>query len=196
MTERTSGPTPGPSTNATSTESEPDPRAPADGTDGTDDASPSRRTLVRALLLAGFGVPLVVEGGTLLGMVRGHLAGEPSTPDPVGLGDELLPAAPVPATLADAAVDAVDDRARLVVAVDNAADAPCELAIGPLVTDAGTRIEGGDDGRVSPGASATLSATWTLPAGELPGALHVRSVVGSEVVERDVELGTLPIARR
>jgi len=68
-------------------------------------------------------------------MVRGHLAGEPSTPDPVGLGDELLPAAPVP-------------------------------------------------------------ATWTLPAGELPGALHVRSVVGSEVVERDVELGTLPLARR
>ena len=162
-------------------------------TDTDEDDDVTRRWLIRALLGLGFGVPIAIEGGTLLGMLDAQLFGGGSderdgevtqtpTEPVVAVGDELLPDTAPADTLTDAAVVAGDDgrRFEVVVSVENTGERPYELRLGALRTADGTRVDGGAaTDSLDPGASTTLTATYDLPDGETPATL---SVVGAESV--------------
>lgn len=162
-------------------------------TDDEDD-DVTRRWLLRALVGLGFGIPIAVEGATLLGMLDNRLFGggsgderggdERGDDEPVvAVGDELLPGTPASDTLTDAAVVTGDDgrRFEVTVAVENTGERPYEVRLDVVRTAEGTRVDGGaSTGRLDPGASATLTETYALPDGETPATL---SVVGAESVE-------------
>ena len=163
-------------------------------TDEADD-DVTRRWLLRALVGLGFGIPLAVEGATLLGLLDAQLFGggggdesdaddaETTPSEPVvAVGDELLPATPASETLTDAAVTSGGDgrRFEVTVAVENTSERAYELRLEAVRTAEGTRIEGGaSTDSLDPGASATLTATYDLPDGETPATL---SAVGAESV--------------
>lgn len=172
------------------------------GTDG----DIGRRRLVKLLVGLAFGVPLLVEGLTFLGLVENWTAGEgqpepattrppePSTtptPEPVGDGEELLPETPQTDRLTELRVaDGEGGReVTLVVAVANDGDSSYRLRLSRLTTAAGDRIQGG--GRtdtLSPGESTTLTARWTVPADARPTAVETVATTGSAVVRRVVPL--------
>jgi len=180
-------------------------------TDEDDDVT--RRWLIRALIGLGFGIPIAVEGATLLGMLDNQLFGgdgdsdgdasdgtATATEPVVAVGDELLPATPPAETLTDAAVVTGDAGRRFRVAVDveNASERAYELQLDAVRTEEGTRIEGGaSTGSLDPGASTTLTATYALPDGETPATL---SVVGAEsvgtgerITQRTVRFEDVPV---
>lgn len=163
-------------------------------TDTDEDDDVTRRWLIRALIALGFGVPIAVEGGTLLGMLDAQLFGgggdesdggdatETSTEPVVAVGDELLPGTAPADTLTDAAVVTGDDgrRFEVTVAVENTSDRAYELRLGVVHTAAGTRVDGdASTGSLDPGASSVVTGVYDLPDGETPATL---SVVGAEAV--------------
>jgi hypothetical protein len=184
-------------------------------TDDPDDAT--RRWLLRALVALGFGIPIAVEGATLVGMLDAQLFGggvdgdadeaPAETPTTAGepvvaVGDELLPGTDPAETLEAAVVrpggDGQARRFEVEIAVENTGERPYELRLGGLQTAGGTRVEGGaSTDRLDPGDSATLAATYDLPDGETPGTL---SVVGAETVgtgerltQRTVRFEAVPV---
>lgn len=180
----------------------------ADGDDVT------RRWLIRVLVGLGFGIPIAIEGATLVGLVESWLFGDgegddddaastaTTTSEPTtAVGDDLLPTTDRAETLAEATVYARDEgwRFDLAVDVENSGDRPYELRLGTVTTQDGSRVEGGaSTGRLAAGESATLSASYDLPDGETPATM---TVVGVESVEgggerlfrRDVRFGNIPV---
>lgn len=175
-----------------------------DGGDGG--GNTSRRRLVRLLVALGFGVPLLVEGATVLGLVDEWVGGDATptaspaptatpTPAPVGEGDELLPeTTQVDRLAAVELAETADGRElTLVVEVENGGDASYQLRLSRLVTADGDQVEGGAaTDTLDPGESTTLTARWTLPAGAEPAGVEVVALVrpagDSEVVRRVVRL--------
>jgi hypothetical protein len=199
----------------------PDDETAAPGTaDATaDDGDVTRRWLIRAAVGLGFGIPLAVEGATLVGLLESWLFGgggggedggdagdggtatTPSQPA-TAVGDDLLPTTDRAETLAEATVHAGDGgwRFDLVVDVENAADRPYELRLGTVTTQDGTRVEGGAATDVlAAGESASLSASYDLPDGETPatmavaGVEHVDGGGGERFFRRDVRFGNVPV---
>jgi hypothetical protein len=184
-----------------------------DTADGTTDGGPaglSRRTLIRLLVGVGFGIPLLVEGLTFLGLVGDQLGGRSDetesgttatgAPSGVGVGDDCLPETDREETLADAAVREADaDRWPFSVTVDvtNGGDEPYEFQLLAAHTAAGERIAGrASTGRIAPGETATVTGEWSIPAGAMPVAVDVVALVyGEEIetVERRVELASVPV---
>lgn len=164
-------------------------------TDTDEDDDVTRRWLLRALVGLGFGIPLAVEGATLLGMLDSQLFGggggdesdgaesDDEAAPVVAVGDELLPGTAPADTLTDAAVVSGGEAGRrfeVAIAVENTGERPYQLRLGVVRTAEGTRVDGGaSTDRLEPGASATLRATYDLPDGETPATL---SVVGAEYV--------------
>jgi hypothetical protein len=165
-------------------------RQAADGPDG----GVSRRTLVKLLVGLGVGIPVVVELATFLGLVGGQLLGG-SDGEPVGVGDELLPATPHSETVVDALYDAGTGRFTLTVEVSNGTEAAYDLRLGTVTTAAGERVDGGGSVTVPPGQTATLTGAWALPATDRPRRLAVTARTPDGTVERTVEFGTLPVRR-
>jgi hypothetical protein len=166
------------------------------GVDHPGDDGHGRRRLLRIVVALAFGVPLVVEGATLLGFLReafgggdggsdgGGAGASTATPpaDGVGVDEELFPSTTPNERMRAAVVESTDDGRRFVttVQVDNAAEDPYELTLTGLTTDTDTRLDAAaSTGRVAPGESAVVTGEWSLPDGEHPRRLHATGVLGT-----------------
>lgn len=132
----------------------------------------TRRDYLKWVIGGAVGVPVAIESGTFLGMVRARLVGEPSG---VGVGDELLPATAATETITELAVDAPDGAPRLALAVEvTASERPYGLAVTAVHLDDGTRLaDRAATGRVPADESRALRGVWRLPRGRSPTALAV-----------------------
>lgn len=183
------------------------------GNDGRDAGGDgiSRRRLVQLLVVLAFGIPILIEGMTLLGFVENWTGGEddvptegstptpvPSanptaTPVPVGEGEELLPETPQTDRVSAIRVDDTADgrELTLLVAVAND-DAPAyRLQLSRLTTADGDQIQGGGStDTLGPGESTTLTARWALPADAEPVTVEAvattRTEAGETYVVREV----------
>ncbi|MFB6169835.1 MAG: hypothetical protein ABEJ06_01700 [Haloarculaceae archaeon] len=149
-----------------------------------------RRTLVRSLLAAAFGVPLLVEGGTVLGMFSHSLGderddgGTATETTGVGVGDELLAATAATEDITQAVVRMRDGywQFDLSVEVTNPGDERYRLVVGTVEATNGKRVDGGFRVEVPPGESKTASGTWRLPEGQRPASVEVEAYEGSDPV--------------
>lgn len=169
----------------------------------------SRRTLIRLLVGAAIGIPIAVEGRTLIGLVDKHFFGgerherdDTERADRVGVGDEVLPETAASERISDMYVEAPDETwtFHLVIEITNHGEAPYEFSVGPVTTTGGT-VDGRERTEaLEPGASTTLNAAWTIPEGSKPTDVSVRAVTNpgddAELVERVVSLGNVPVKRR
>lgn len=160
-----------------------------------------RRTFVRLLIALGIGIPVAIEGATLLGLVGTRLGGgEESTPtaesdgtaarSAVGVGDELLPETTPTDRLTDAAVYASADRWRveLTAEVENGLDTAYEFRFGALTTDGGRTVEGGGTtGTMASGTTATVTGVWEVPSGATPASVAVSGLVAVPGADRQRE---------
>jgi hypothetical protein len=187
------------------TPDEPD-RDPSAPPEDDEDAIP-RRWLIRAIVGLGFGIPIAIEGATLVRMLRSYFFGGGgddgdeggNVTDPTaGIGDELLPGTSQSETITRAVLvtgqSVWEFEAR--IRVENTGDAPYTFRVDAITTDEGNRIaDPASTGPIAPGESATIEHTWRLPVGQSPA---VASVVGitdgatTDRVERDVELDEFP----
>lgn len=177
-----------------------EPQAEADGI--------SRRTLIRLLVGSAIGIPIAIEGRTIIGLIDQHFFGgethdEPSSDErTVDVGDELLPETTPVEEVTRMLVTAPDDTwtFHLDVAVENTGDEPYEFQIEEVTTTSGTTTGSETTDRIDPGESTTIEATWTIPEGSTPTDLAVTGLSGvlddQETVERDVSLGNVPVKRR
>jgi len=188
----------------------------AESDTGTDAEAVRRRWIVRLLVGLGFGIPIAIEGATVLGMLESWLFGEgggsdgdsptddgaPGDPDEdrLSVGDEVLPETPPREELRSAVVVAGDDarQFRVLVAVENRGSDPYVLRIDRITTDAGTVVEEpAATETIAPGASGRLEHAWSLPAGEVPAWVTVAGVSSrggaDEVVERRRRLGEVAV---
>lgn len=164
-----------------------------------------RRTLIRTLVGIGFGVPIAVEGATLVGMVGDQFTGtsqaEPSETTTVertgvGVGDDLLEKTQVSETVTEAVVAAGEDNwtFTLGLEVENTTEASYRLALGSVATRGGEQVPGGYRVQVAPGESEQLTGTWRLPAGERPVSVRASAVLGSDrTVGKAVKLDRVPV---
>lgn len=197
-----------------------------DGTPGSDgDADPGdgrsaapetggwdRRTLVRVLIGLAFGIPILVELLTFLGLIDARLFGgdgddgeEPTTtattttPERrVGVGDELLPETVPTETLVDAYVVAGEWTVVLQVEVENTGDVPYEFNLTGVGTEAGSRVAmNASTDRIDPGGTASVTGRAAIPQGEKPASVRVVAVTfgeeGPRSVARDVALSRVPL---
>ncbi|SEW19159.1 hypothetical protein [Halobacterium jilantaiense] len=177
-----------------------------------DDSDVTRRWLIRAVVGLGLGIPVVVEGATLVGLVESWLFGDGEGDDAAAstttasepatvVGDDLLPTTDRAETLADATVYARDDgwRFELAVDVENSGDRPYELRLGTVTTQDGARVDGdAATDRLAVGESATLSASYDLPDGETPATMAVVGVEyvdggGERFFQQTVRFGNIPV---
>ncbi|PSQ28812.1 hypothetical protein BRD09_07180 [Halobacteriales archaeon SW_10_68_16] len=170
-----------------------------------------RRWMLRALIAAVLGIPILIEARTFLGLFRAHLFGGAegetgtATPTPtpasgVGVGDELLPATSPTETVEESVVRVTESgwRYELSVAVTNGAEVPYELRLGGVRTAAGGTADGGaSTGRIPPGESATVRESWELPTESRPETLAVTGLTygddGADLTEWTVRLARAPI---
>lgn len=171
------------------------------------DGGLERRTVIRLLVGAGIGVPVLVELSTFAALVDQWLSGAESEPASaertettreVGVGDELLPETPQREVLEDGRVAAGEQWAlTLSVSVRNEGETPYALTLGAVETGSGRRVEGGgESGAIAVGESTTVVGRWTLPDGETPRKVQVESDRGGETTRATVSLGKIPVVRR
>lgn len=157
---------------------------------------------LRLVIVLAVAIPLVVEGGTLLGMVGVQFGPEPTeTPTPtdegVGLGDELLDETEPSEEITDAVLDA-EGRFTLTVRVVNTGASPYELRLGNVTTGAGTIVPGdASTGTLAPGQETAVAGRWVLPIGERPATIQVVALVtradgSTERLTETVELAPVP----
>lgn len=168
--------------------------------DETEGAVWSRRSFVRYLAPISFAVPVVVEGRTFVGLLQQDLRGERSywrqpTGTLVGIGGELRPDTPTREKLADASLTDVADGRHLVLqaAVKNTGQSSYRFALGSVTTDGGDTVSGGTrTDRVPPGETATLEATYDLPAEATPRSVETTVTIGSDASAKTVDLAPIP----
>lgn len=170
-----------------------------------------KRRLVVLIAVVGIGVPLLVEGWTLVEMLKKPFLGSDEAPtstvtttDRVRAGDTILPSTRATETLSRTLLRAPRDRWELIleVRVKNATNHAYELVLGPVQTTDQTWVEGGGSGRVSPGKSRTIRGRWVLPEGTTPDVLRVKAATYDETggpvseVSEGVRLGKIAVQRR
>ncbi|MEF8851780.1 MAG: hypothetical protein V5A44_01015 [Haloarculaceae archaeon] len=181
--------------------------ADADG-EGDDDDAARRRRLIKYVLIIAFAVPLVVEGATLVGLVGSYVGDDATaaptpTPTPdeaITEGSQLLSETERDERVTTTSLRSSGDGWTLVVSVrvENTGDLPYELRLGSVTTSGGRTVEGSaTTGRVVPGESATVSAQWSLPAGDRPDTVAVTAVEYDDgervLVDREVRVGRVPV---
>lgn len=176
----------------------------------------SRRTIIRILIVLGIGIPIAIEGRTLLGLIMQALRGDgdaatptttggtgtTTTSDPVGVGDELLPETAQTERVVEGYVK-VDGSTSftMTVDIDNQSGTEYELRLGTLTTSGGSTVEGGaSSGRLDPGSDGSVTGTWELPSGDRPESVRVIAISvpasGSPTtVDKTVELGSFQVQR-
>ncbi|GGL66909.1 hypothetical protein [Halocalculus aciditolerans] len=164
----------------------------------------SRRSYIKYLAPISVAVPVVVEGRTLVGLLRQDFASggssysKPTGVD-VGIGGELRPDTPTRETLRNAAISSTSDGERLVLSagVKNTQQAAYRFSLGAVTTDGGETVEGGGQtDPVSPGGTATVQSTYTLPADATPKSVDTTVTIGGRTSKKTVQLAPLPAAQR
>ncbi len=203
------------------TESEPDPDAEtapdpesgpdAGGPSGSQAGGSSRRTLLRILIALAFGIPILVELFTFLGLIEVSLLGgdggdggtttTTTAETDVGIGDELLPASTPTETVTDAYVSTDTWTFVLAVEVENTGDAPYQLYLTGVTTAEGTQVqETARSDRIDPGATGSVTARWDIPEGEQPDTARAVGITyedgSGQSVARDVPLSRVPLRGR
>lgn len=171
-----------------------------------------RRTFIRLLVGLAIGIPILVELLTFLGLIEQSLFGDgedgdggTATPtlERVGVGDDLLPEAPMTATVTEAVVRA-NGTWRLTLTVDatNGYDVPAELRLDTVALEDGRTVDGGGStGRLDPGGATTTTGRWELPQGTTPRTVRVVTVRfppdgSAEATTRRVRLANVPVQGR
>jgi hypothetical protein len=167
-----------------------------------------RRRLIKAVIILGVAIPILIEVITFAGLVSHSFGGgegaatETPTPDAggVGVGDQLLEATPENETLTTATVITQDESwvVQLSVSVTNTGTEPYELGLQGVTSDEGTRVNAtAQSGAISPRTTRTVTGAWSLPAGERPATLHVTVARGSgaPATTYTVELAPVPVSR-
>lgn len=163
-----------------------------------------RRTLIRLLVGLGIGIPVLIEGATLLGLLGGLFGdGGEATATPtrtatgVGVGDELLPETAPAETVESAYITADAWLFSMTVGVENTGDRTYQLRLEAVRTRGGDVVEGGgESGPIEPGASGSVTGTWDLPDGAAPDTVDVVAIARDGTatkVERAVTLGVVPV---
>lgn len=168
-----------------------------------------RRTLIRLLVGLGIGIPILIEGLTLLGLVETHLQGDDENGDGnrvperrVGIGDEMLPSTPQTETLTTATLQGTSEPwlLTLTASVTNTGETPYELRFTAVILGDGTSLAGNaSTGQIPPGETETVTQQWELPSGSTPQALDVVSIrfprnAGTpETVSERVPLAKIPV---
>lgn len=182
--------------------------------DETDDDDVSRRRLIRLLVGLGVGVPVLVEGTTVLRLITSRLFGggdgsgdgasatgtaTPTERSAVGVGDELLAATAPTDTVHESYIRVRDSGWEfiLTVGVENTTEVPCALRLGDVRTTADEAVSGGGaTARIPPGESATVTGRWLLAENTRPETVTVTMLSDAEetrITEREVELKRIPL---
>ncbi|PSQ15411.1 hypothetical protein BRD00_14025 [Halobacteriales archaeon QS_8_69_26] len=192
-------------------ESEPEGSRPEAPDPPESDGDPSPRWLIRLMIALAIGIPVAIEGRTLIGLVeRGLFGGGGDGSDPgtttrgggVGVGDDLLSSTPQSETVKDAFVSTAGGTRTftLAVTVENAGERPYELRIGDLRTVDGPTVAGErSTGRIPAGESQSVVIRWDLPDGTDPDEVRVEGTTYEDdspagEVAGWVRIG--PVARR
>lgn len=145
-----------------------------------------RRTFIRALIGVSIGIPIAVEGITFSTLFYERLVGsEQSDRDGsgVGVGDELLAASSPTDTITEMNLTAASESEwtfTLSVAVENTAEDPYRLKIGPVSLGDGSTVgETVSSGTLDPGASTTVTGEWTVPSNAVVDGIWVGGKTGS-----------------
>jgi hypothetical protein len=156
-----------------------------------------RRNFIRALIAVAIGVPIAVEGVTFSRLFYERLFGEGgggtrAAGERVGTGEDLLPKTDARDTITDMSLEASGESEwtfRLVVEVENTADEPYRLKIGPVsLTDGSTVGETVSTGDLDPGATITITGEWQVPRGADVEAVWAGGRTGSDNVTERVLL--------
>lgn len=174
-----------------------------------------RRTLVKLLIALAFGIPILIEARTFLGLVASRLFGEDdddatgttttTEPTGVGQGDELLAATPQTETVESLSVDPGEDAwtFSMTVTVENDAveGEDYQFRVSSVTGTEGTTVtDPFATDRLEPGASERLTGSWDLPAGERPTSVRVAGISIPEdgsptTTEEEVELSRVSVRR-
>lgn len=157
----------------------------------------TRRDYLKWVIGGAVGVPVAVESGTFLAMIRARLTGESAG---VGVGDELFPGTTATETVTELAVVRSGGSARLELTVEvTASERPFGVAVTGVELDDGTQIsERAATGRVPEGETGVLRGAWRLPPGSTPTALDAvgyryadgeRTVAVAERVDLSPDVG-------
>lgn len=176
---------------------------------------PEQTTLIRALIVVGIGLPIIIEVATFGGILSHHITGSPSdgaapapteTPtetfDGAAVGDEILRETSLTATITRGSVVTTDEGWQFLLTINatNADAVPRELTVGTVTTRSGSEVEGaGTTGTIEPGDSATVTGSWLLPKGQRPDSVTVTVVTSpKKETETDetytVSLGAIPVS--
>jgi hypothetical protein len=154
-----------------------------------------RRNFIRALIAVAIGVPIAVEGATFSKLFYERLVGSGGQSESEGgvdVGGELLPGSPAADTIAEMSMEATSEtewRFRLVVEIENTAQEPYRLKLGPLsLADDSTVGETISSGDIPPGKTATMNGEWTLSSGSIVEGIWAGGKTGSESVTERVPL--------
>lgn len=129
----------------------------------------TRRGLLRWIIAATIGIPVLIEVGTFLGLVGAKVGDE--HPNALDEGDELLPSTPAIETVRTIRLERSDGGTtfRFVVEVSNTTETPYGVAVTGLTLDDGTSLsESVETGPIRPGDRSTLRGEWALPSGAIP----------------------------
>jgi hypothetical protein len=150
-----------------------------------------RRKYLKWLIAVAIGIPIALEAGTFFGLLQGQTREDPG----IGVGDDLLSGTDRAETVDSLGV--ADGQFDLTVTVENTGATPYGVTVSAVQLDTGESLtERASVGPIEPGASATLSGSWTLPEGATPTALEVvareyadgtDSVVAAATVELDLD---------
>lgn len=164
-----------------------------------------RRNFVRLIIAAVVGTVLVVEGGTLVELVRREILGSEDGDDEgdgadgeegVGVGDEFLPGTPQNETLADGGVVTGEDywTVRLTVKAGNPTSESYTLRLADLETSNGDVVSGNYTLEVPSGATRNVTGTWRVDEGEFPDRLSVEAMYGGTSVTEEIRLEGIPVS--
>ncbi|WP_439027722.1 CARDB domain-containing protein [Haloarchaeobius sp. DT45] len=163
-----------------------------------------RRTIIRLLIVVGIGIPLIIEGATFFGLVSNQLFGGEQPGDhrePVGIGDEVVPATEQTERLTDAHFETVDGERRLVVEVTvrNTGNDAYEFRLDAVTLADGTRLTtNATSGELARGETTTVSASWTVAGDAQVDSVNATTVVssGSATITNHHSAPLAPVSER
>ena len=176
---------------------------------------PEQTTLIRALIVVGIGLPIIIEVATFGGMLSHHLLGGPGDEVPAeatptetvtgaSVGDGILTETALEASIERGTVVTTGDGWQFLLTINatNTGSEPHELQVGSVTTREGRTVEGtGTTGAIEPGSDATVTGSWLLPSGQRPASVAVAVVTqdtGGQTKSADytVALGDIPVSNQ
>lgn len=168
-----------------------------------------RRNFIRLLIGLGIGIPILIEAATFFGLIERHLftGGNSSdespssttpTPEPVGIGEELLPKTPLNEILRSASLEAQQGEWKLTlgVEVENPTETEYEFRLGQVTLTNNDQIQGGGTtGRIPSFETRSMLGQWTLPEGSTPDQVDATEIAfASDGTTRETT-ATIPLSK-